>query len=515
MMKELPLFLLLLCLSICTTAQSNEFHLLTETGFGAPTVLGDKMIFVSSNDALGSEIWISDGTEAGTTVLRDIEPGEEDSNPNRLTLVGDKVYFVATTTEFGREIWVTDGTTEGTKMVKDIIPGEAGLDYSFLQLHEHNDQLYAFITLDEVLANPLMEMWTSDGTEAGTVKVKTLCDCGTPGYIADHNGDMYFKMGFFYYRSDGTEAGTVDIGNESFPTFAEEIAAAGGQLYISGELGDAVYVSDGETASLLINGLNTAGTEPEHFYEYDGQVYFSAANKIYVSDGTPEGTMEFADIQMDWNYTGGDNAQRFFTWNDHLYFVGKDKANETHHIYKTDGDPNNIVKIADTTDYGAFYETQFLPADDYFFVLANSKVMIMNDEFENQENILIADEEYTQYVTNYTASNLLYFNDLLYFRASVSFYNGIWTFDPSGISVANESIDQKELSAYPNPVQSQIFVSNLEEGASYSITTLDAQTMIEGSVHGKRIPVANLPAGLYLLQVQTDARTRIVKFVKE
>lgn len=133
-MKLLPLTLLLLCISFSAFGQSNEFQLVAERNFGNPQVLGDKIVFTSSTDAAGSEIWVTDGTEAGTMMLLDIVPGPEDSNPYKLTKVGDKVFFLATSTEFGREIWVTDGTAAGTSMVKDILPGESGLDFFFYSI---------------------------------------------------------------------------------------------------------------------------------------------------------------------------------------------------------------------------------------------------------------------------------------------------------------------------------------------------------------------------------------------
>ncbi len=42
---------------------------------------------------LGRELWKSDGTFAGTVVLRDIKPGGGDSNPGELTNVNGTLYF--------------------------------------------------------------------------------------------------------------------------------------------------------------------------------------------------------------------------------------------------------------------------------------------------------------------------------------------------------------------------------------------------------------------------------------
>ena len=53
-------------------------------------------------------------------------PGNNASSPEYLTTAGDKVFFIATDPLAGTELWVTDGTEEGTFMVRDIGPGRNG-----------------------------------------------------------------------------------------------------------------------------------------------------------------------------------------------------------------------------------------------------------------------------------------------------------------------------------------------------------------------------------------------------
>jgi ELWxxDGT repeat protein len=81
----------------------------------------------------GVELWRSDGTEAGTVLVKDINPGVDDSYPSRPTKVGNYVVFLATPTGLtpvNSELWRTDGTTAGTAIVEDINPGAGGLDTS-------------------------------------------------------------------------------------------------------------------------------------------------------------------------------------------------------------------------------------------------------------------------------------------------------------------------------------------------------------------------------------------------
>jgi len=53
----------------------------------------------------GGELWRSDGTRAGTTMVRDIHRGKASSDPENLTAVGDTLFFTAKDGRHGRELW--------------------------------------------------------------------------------------------------------------------------------------------------------------------------------------------------------------------------------------------------------------------------------------------------------------------------------------------------------------------------------------------------------------------------
>ena len=54
-------------------------------------------MFGGDDGAAGSELWISDGSAAGTVMIADIVPGAAASDPNSFTRVGERVYFLART----------------------------------------------------------------------------------------------------------------------------------------------------------------------------------------------------------------------------------------------------------------------------------------------------------------------------------------------------------------------------------------------------------------------------------
>jgi len=86
------------------------------------TAAGGRLFFTAS-DAHGSELWVTDGSAAGTRMVRDIQPGGPSSRPGGLTAAGDRVFFAADDGVSGQELWVSDGTEEGTRLVWDLKPG--------------------------------------------------------------------------------------------------------------------------------------------------------------------------------------------------------------------------------------------------------------------------------------------------------------------------------------------------------------------------------------------------------
>lgn len=80
------------------------------------------LYFTADNGISGTELWKTDGTEEGTGLLKDIATGDYyyiGSNPADLGVYDGKLYFTAFTEEHGREIFVSDGTEAGTKLFED------------------------------------------------------------------------------------------------------------------------------------------------------------------------------------------------------------------------------------------------------------------------------------------------------------------------------------------------------------------------------------------------------------
>jgi ELWxxDGT repeat protein len=89
-----------------------------------PCARHPKAIFEAIDPTNGTELWVTDGTSAGTTLVKDIFPGTSGSFPGAFTLLRNgKAIFQANDGTNGTELWITDGTSAGTALVKDIWPG--------------------------------------------------------------------------------------------------------------------------------------------------------------------------------------------------------------------------------------------------------------------------------------------------------------------------------------------------------------------------------------------------------
>lgn len=153
---------------------------------------GPTILFSATESGIGRELWIS-LLGYGARLVKNINPEVPywaDSNPDFLTECGGTVYFAATKSDDAteRELWKTDGTEAGTVMVKNINPAP-GASSNPTDLICMGGMVY-FSAND----GHDTELWVSDGTEAGTRMVKDLYPSGfsTPRNFVNANGTLYF-----------------------------------------------------------------------------------------------------------------------------------------------------------------------------------------------------------------------------------------------------------------------------------------------------------------------------------
>ena len=311
----------------------------------AGAVVGGSVVFAASDGANATEIWKSDGTAAGTALVAALPDGGLTPTPYALsggfTAAGGKAYFSYNDNTHGNELWVTDGTAAGTHIVADLTPGATGSNPQ--NLNAVGGRL-VFTAADA--AHPELEtLYATDGTAAGTVSLTGLTMLTTPGFLTA-GGSLYFDSRTIdpntseatdaIWVSDGTQAGThaavtLPAGTTADVRFYSNwLAAVGTRLYFTATdqtAGSELWTSDGTVAGTrIVKDINTTTPQPEPWFipvdgpngssspqqltAVGGTLYFTAddgvqGQELWTSDGTDAGTRMVADLSPGVGSVGG------------------------------------------------------------------------------------------------------------------------------------------------------------------------------------------------------------------
>ncbi len=329
-----------------------------------PEVLARKetLLFVADDGRHGAELWTSDGTEAGTQLVKDINQRPwRSAAPRGGKVLGDALLFASSDGRHGSEIWRTDG--EVTRRVTDIYPGEEGSDPRDFVIHQ--DQLF-FTAIDPKHGRGL---WKTDGTTVGTKLVVAGPDRNNPLEPQDVvllQDTFYFfarerASGLELWRSDGTDKGTVLV-KDIFPgrngSRPQGLFVAGGQLFFTAETeehGRELWRSDGTAeGTVLVKDIGPGdasnhGVQDPEFAELDSVVYFRAddgvhGRELWRTDGTADGTFLVKDIHL-----GSENSRvsSLKSLGGLLYFLADDGV-AGYELWRSDGTADGTFRLTDT-----------------------------------------------------------------------------------------------------------------------------------------------------------------------
>ncbi|MEO7490690.1 MAG: ELWxxDGT repeat protein, partial [Ferruginibacter sp.] len=357
--------------------------------YGFSSVNG-KLLFAYTNTSLGTELWKSDGTAAGTVLLKDILPGIAGSFPNEFTTDVNLTFFSAWSAA-GNELWRTDGTAAGTIMVKDInttttadaqpfgfttlndkviFGANNGGVYSKVYINDSKNgtklvdtavnvlplffsqKVFAIFKKEAYFFNDAYKLCKTDGTKGGTsvlplpafveIAVSTVSDITATDnllFVTTYNFNTNMST---LWRTDGTKAGTyilkTDI-NSNFNIFPTVIGSTLFFANVDNSLGSQLWKTNGTVAGTrVVKTIGSYNYNPlSNLYNFKGKLYFNAymANSgagvaIWQSDGTEAGTIVLKDLSVFQQPFGEANGKLFFYAHDNVANLGDE-------LYATDG----------------------------------------------------------------------------------------------------------------------------------------------------------------------------------
>ncbi len=320
--------------------------------------------YAAVDDTHGNELWKSDGTNAGTVLVKDIWPGKAPSNPAQFFVYNGAIYFTASNGLSGTELWKTDGTEVGTVLVADINSGpvNSGPNRFFIS----NNFLY-FTAYHSLYG---IELWRSDGTAAGTTMVIDLvtgAGHGTFGIsdVISIGNNAYAIMNLVAGNVLGIPSGNrlikIDGIANTISDFATVITAGtdlgivGNTLYITGRNAASqtlLWKSENGGAVTQVKILSTTVTNAYQLTNCGGKLYFSASNgtaagqEPWISDGTDAGTFMLKDINPGANPS---TPYQFVFSGGKVFFTASSISNNNseYELWATDGTTGGTYLIKD------------------------------------------------------------------------------------------------------------------------------------------------------------------------
>lgn len=390
-------------------------------------------------------MFLSTSVFCQSVIIKSFEK-DSDGGPSTPVLYNGKYYFTAYENGFGRELWCTDGTVAGTYMVKDIRPGAADGVEPFFELaaHVHNGILY-FRADDGVTGT---ELWRTNGTSAGTFLVKDISvggSDGNPGQFTTAGNRMYFVSNNSLYKTNGTTNGTTWLKSFNVVT---NLYGFNGDLYFSADdnnQGQELWKSTGTTnGTNLLKDLNgVPGTSlPCNFNATNNTLFFMSTGsgggyELWKTNGTAAGTVLVKDI----NPTGSGVAVTYadietYTIGNEIYFRGNDGVNGWQ-LWKSDGTSAGTIMLSNISGGLYFYEELAFANNKFYFGAFTDTHYSMYDVVTN--SVSLTNFPKKSYFNN--RKRIFLNNDMYYTDKDTILGSELWKADgtPTGLAPIQET----------------------------------------------------------------------------
>ena len=483
----------------------------------------EKGVAFSATDAEhGTEFWASDGTPAGTSVV-DIRSGTQGSFP-RILATDKKAFFPAIVEHPTCQIFWSDGTVSGTQMLTNFPQGSSMVP----QLKSDNRERF-FVAVGNPDGTRSLHTLSMTSGELNEIKNLGLTPSGfsySIDWMSVANGILYFTLrgnSEELWKSDGTTAGTVKVTDVYGP---QHLYGVGEFLYFTQynqthtERG--LYKSDGTAAgTTLLKKIDGTGYgDVNNFFVFQDKLLFtvmqpSTGRELWVSDGTTENTGMLKDIHE--GPADGMVARGFAEFQNAVYFTAFSPAHGSE-LWKTDGTAAGTVLVKDIVPGPDSSTPMYLAATSnglYFAAYTPEHgYEIWNSDGTTQGTKLELDFAPGPAYSNprgfvYTGT------DLVFIAGTSATGAQLWTYREPVTSVMEEG--REVISVYPNP-SSGIYTIESDKLSGGTLTVFNAQgsrvSVLSDLASKSHISLTHLPSGLYVLRFSKGLEVVTLKVVK-
>jgi ELWxxDGT repeat protein len=299
-------------------------------------------------------------TSAATEGGQPAVPSTASAFPSDLTPSNGKVFFVADDGDHGRQLWASDGTAQGTALVAVVREKESPAiienltDVGGVLFFTVDETTY----IDEHSGVRSVELWTTDGTAPGTVRLRrfdsTSIGAASAAVLAARDGVLLFVVddgahGHELWKSDGTADGTVLVkdvyaGPHDGVISYDDFLIAGGVLFFEGDDGGGglgLWKSDAtEAGTVLVKRLPLPLSGPYSLAAIDKLLFFAMndyeanAFELWRSDGSEAGTWRVESIPANARTSGMGQLTNVDAV---LFFVIADQGGPGGTLWRSDG----------------------------------------------------------------------------------------------------------------------------------------------------------------------------------
>ncbi|MCD9853776.1 T9SS type A sorting domain-containing protein [Epilithonimonas sp. JDS] len=344
---------------------------------------GDKLFIVTDY-----EFWSSDGTFAGTIAL-----GSKNYK-SQYYFLNNKLYYWEN--NYDKDVIMeSDGTIAGTKIFKSFAPIQSSFSSVNFGMIKFQNQLF-FIAKE----NGITSLWKTNGTDSGTQSILQIGDIMTLNGEALADRIVFYDSKNNLWTSDGNSANTKIV--KSFTETISKIFKFKEKIYL--DTNQKIWKTDGSLESTVPANLtsNDSGLDflalssKENFLIFKSSEQYNSS--VWIADENENSAKKI-------KYGNGSGSSGFLEMNGHIFFQGLDGVAGTgisihgSELYKYNIATKDDTLAADTNFSYNNYLSSYLKIDDYLFYIASTNSISQKQVFKKKIN----SDEVTQ-ISNFTAN---------------------------------------------------------------------------------------------------------------